>query len=202
MRKNLTKTFWNIEVWAVQKHVNLVDLVKSFPTNIYLQNLASIQNEPLKVHSIFKLWDFIFTEPPSPSESFAGSAAGSAAGPAGVSFAGLASKLSRLSSSFAQHLVRIWEHFWEVLENSSFAQMRSKARSIRWDQCTRSANDVEIRILDQWFDLQWNQPLLLRRRSVCTRESSVWSFTYKHTNYCFRMRNNIFTYMYVCGEKS
>ena len=27
----------------VQKHVNLVDLVKSFPTNIYLQNLASIQ---------------------------------------------------------------------------------------------------------------------------------------------------------------
>merc|ERR1711904_311473 len=28
---------------AVQKHVNLVDLVKSFPTIIYLQNLASIQ---------------------------------------------------------------------------------------------------------------------------------------------------------------
>ena len=25
------------------KHVNLVDLVKSFPTNIFLQNLASIQ---------------------------------------------------------------------------------------------------------------------------------------------------------------
>ena len=43
MRKKLTKIFWNIEVWAVQKHVNLVDLVKSFPTNIYLQNLASIQ---------------------------------------------------------------------------------------------------------------------------------------------------------------
>ena len=34
---------WNIEVWAVQKHVNLVDLVKSFPTNIYLQKSASIQ---------------------------------------------------------------------------------------------------------------------------------------------------------------
>ena len=41
--KSLTKIFWNIEVWAVQKHVNLVDLVKSFPTNIFLQNLASIQ---------------------------------------------------------------------------------------------------------------------------------------------------------------
>ena len=27
----------------MQKHVNLVDLVKSFPTNIYLQKLASIQ---------------------------------------------------------------------------------------------------------------------------------------------------------------
>ena len=27
----------------MQKHVNLVDLVKSFPTNIYLENLASIQ---------------------------------------------------------------------------------------------------------------------------------------------------------------
>ena len=27
----------------MQKHVHLVDLVKSFPTNILLQNLASIQ---------------------------------------------------------------------------------------------------------------------------------------------------------------
>ena len=27
----------------MQKHVNLVDLVKSFSTNIFLQNLASIQ---------------------------------------------------------------------------------------------------------------------------------------------------------------
>ena len=35
--------FWNFEVWAVQKHVNLVDIGKSFPTNIFLQNLASIQ---------------------------------------------------------------------------------------------------------------------------------------------------------------
>ena len=34
----------------MQKHVNLVDLVKSFPTNIYLQKLASIQKRtsPLK----------------------------------------------------------------------------------------------------------------------------------------------------------
>ena len=50
MRKGLTNFFWNIEVWAVQKHANLVDLVKSFPTNILLQNLASIQERtsPLK----------------------------------------------------------------------------------------------------------------------------------------------------------
>ena len=43
MRKSLTQFCWNIEVWAVQKHVNLLDLAKSFPTNIFLQNLASIQ---------------------------------------------------------------------------------------------------------------------------------------------------------------
>ena len=50
MRKSLTKIFWNIEVWAVQKHVNLVDLVKSFPTNIFFQILASIQKRtsPIK----------------------------------------------------------------------------------------------------------------------------------------------------------
>ena len=35
----------------MQKHVNLVDLVKSFPTNILLQNLASIQQRtsPIKL---------------------------------------------------------------------------------------------------------------------------------------------------------
>ena len=33
----------DFEIWAVQKYVHLLDLVKSFPTNIYLQNLASIQ---------------------------------------------------------------------------------------------------------------------------------------------------------------
>ena len=34
----------------MQKHVNLVDLVKSFPTNVLLQNLASIQKRtnPIK----------------------------------------------------------------------------------------------------------------------------------------------------------
>ena len=33
----------------MQKHVNLVDLVKSFPTNSYLQNLASIQKRTSSV---------------------------------------------------------------------------------------------------------------------------------------------------------
>ena len=34
----------------MQKHVNIVDLVKSFPTNIFLQNLASMQKRtsPIK----------------------------------------------------------------------------------------------------------------------------------------------------------
>ena len=47
----------------MQKHVNLVDLVKRFPTNIY-EVLAKIgvgvdaaENEPLKVHLIFQPWD-------------------------------------------------------------------------------------------------------------------------------------------------
>ena len=43
MRKSLTIFFWTIEVWAVQKHVHLVDLVKSFPTSINLLTSASMQ---------------------------------------------------------------------------------------------------------------------------------------------------------------
>ena len=42
-KKSLPKIFWNIEVWAVQKHVNLVDIVKSSLTNIFLQTSASIK---------------------------------------------------------------------------------------------------------------------------------------------------------------
>ena len=43
----------------MQKHVNLVDLVKSFPTNIFLQNLASIQKRtsPIKLNCLLiKFW--------------------------------------------------------------------------------------------------------------------------------------------------
>ena len=39
----LSHFVWIFYVWAVQKYVNLVDLVKSFPTSIYLQKSASIQ---------------------------------------------------------------------------------------------------------------------------------------------------------------
>ena len=69
----------------MQKHANLLDLVKSFPTNIYLQNLAwrgylgflsflrrtertcllacfdTAENELLKVRSIIQPWDLTFT---------------------------------------------------------------------------------------------------------------------------------------------
>ena len=38
MWKSLTKFGWLFECWAVQKRVNLVDLVKSFSTSIYLQD--------------------------------------------------------------------------------------------------------------------------------------------------------------------
>ena len=60
MRKRLTKFGWNFECWAVQKGVNLVDLVKSFQTSIYylltkfgvdtagLPTSQPAENEPLK----------------------------------------------------------------------------------------------------------------------------------------------------------
>ena len=41
MRRSLTNL--SSEFWAVQKRVNIVDLVKSFQTSIYLQKSASIQ---------------------------------------------------------------------------------------------------------------------------------------------------------------
>ena len=66
----------------MQKHANLVDLVKSFPIpflNLLFEQIANsneylfgkiyvdtTENEPLKIHSIFKLWGLIFTEPPRP----------------------------------------------------------------------------------------------------------------------------------------
>ena len=54
----------------MQKHVNLVDLDKSFLTNMYCLlariGVDAAENEPLKVHFIFKLWVLIFIEPPRP----------------------------------------------------------------------------------------------------------------------------------------
>ena len=63
--------------------MHCVDLGKSFPTSIYYllakfgvdtllfenrttsdSDSDTAENEPLKVHLIFKLWDLIFTEPP------------------------------------------------------------------------------------------------------------------------------------------
>ena len=75
----LTIFGWNFEIWAVQKYLNLVDLVKSFPfplfLNMFFQQdpysneylLANIgvdtaENEPLEVHLIIKAWDLFFTE--------------------------------------------------------------------------------------------------------------------------------------------
>ena len=43
---------WNFEIWAVQKYVHLVDLVKSFPTSIYKLfakiGIDTAENEPSK----------------------------------------------------------------------------------------------------------------------------------------------------------
>ena len=68
--KNSLKICWNMELWAVQKHVNFVDLVKSFPTNSLFYLLAknsfdTAENEPLKVlyfrkptYCIFVFWQY------------------------------------------------------------------------------------------------------------------------------------------------
>jgi hypothetical protein len=51
MRKSLTKIGWKSECWAMQKCVNIIDLVKSFQTSSYLQKFGfdTAENEPLKV---------------------------------------------------------------------------------------------------------------------------------------------------------
>ena len=53
-QRNCRRVFcWKIDVWAVQKHVNLADLVKSFRTNFYflLPNVGvdTAENEPSKI---------------------------------------------------------------------------------------------------------------------------------------------------------
>ena len=65
-RKNVDDFCRNIEAWAVQKHVNLVELVKSFPMSLFLNllfeqiansneyllgeiGLDTAENEPLEV---------------------------------------------------------------------------------------------------------------------------------------------------------
>ena len=59
--KMLTIVVWNFEIWAVQKYVNLVDLGESFPTHIYLQNMASIQprTSPCEIDSRLQDWQKI-----------------------------------------------------------------------------------------------------------------------------------------------
>ena len=66
--KFVAKICWIVDVGEVQRNANLIDLVKSFQTSIYLQNLASIQ--PRTSHLIFIILaasrDLIFTERSSP----------------------------------------------------------------------------------------------------------------------------------------
>ena len=66
----------------MQKHINLVDLVKSFPTNIFLQNLASIQprTNPIKFAHLAEK-----SEKGSISNLSTKAAAGAASGVAGMS---------------------------------------------------------------------------------------------------------------------
>ena len=99
--KMLTIFGWNFEIWAVQKYINLVDLVKSFPTSIYFQKSASIQprTSRLKVHLIFQPWDLIFTEPPCPVRWTARSAQSSCRGELAC-FSGTITKIFKLGNDF------------------------------------------------------------------------------------------------------
>ena len=103
------------------KHVNLVDLVKSFPTNMYLQNLASIQkrtsalkfahlaeksangsvpNLSTKAKSMAKYT----TEPSYSSLHYTGNRADLKSGPKGVRSGGLAGLLSDFSECKAKKI--------------------------------------------------------------------------------------------------
>ena len=71
----------------MQKHVNLVDLVKS--SNEFLFNKIDVdtaENEPLEGHLIIKPWDLIFTEPPRPSSTEGAALIDWGTGGAGASF--------------------------------------------------------------------------------------------------------------------
>ena len=59
----------------MQKHVNLLNLVKSFPTNIYFQNLASIQprTSPIKFAHLAEKPEAMYTESAFRREELEGS---------------------------------------------------------------------------------------------------------------------------------
>ena len=55
--KTFTKSCLNFAIEEVEKDVNLIDLVLSFPTDSWLRKIGvdTAENEPLKVRFIFKL---------------------------------------------------------------------------------------------------------------------------------------------------
>ena len=61
--KKLDDFSWNFEIWAVQKYVHLVDLVKNFPTNIYLQiwRRYSRERASLSLEKMNKLFNPLLT---------------------------------------------------------------------------------------------------------------------------------------------
>ena len=135
LRKRLTNIFWNIEVWAVQKHANLVDLVKSFPTSIYLQNLASIQPRTSLSTFVYLLFNFQVMRFTFHTGTFAssGSCSGSSARPAtpGTTASSPASAVGRLEE---QERRRSWTRRWTRREsdaNSKNKKINIPAKKIK-----------------------------------------------------------------------
>ena len=93
----------------MQKHVNLVDLVKSFPTNILLQNLASIQKRtgPIKFAQLAEKSEKGSIS--NLSTKATGACVATLAGHEGVvrSLAVLGG--SRLASGSWDHTIKIWD---------------------------------------------------------------------------------------------
>ena len=70
MRKCFMKISRIVEFGAVQKCANLVDLVKSFQTSIYLQTLALIQPSPVNLVCGLSRFSCLGPEEPSGTISF------------------------------------------------------------------------------------------------------------------------------------
>ena len=107
----------------MQKHVNLVDLVKSFPTNILLQNLASIQQRtsPLKFAHL--------------AEKSEKNSISNLSTKAGAAVAARAVAVAAAHRQIDEKNIRGWDHTWRGRHISATKEITSVRR---WDHTWRA----------------------------------------------------------------